>query len=196
MKHPSTRARIGRIVIAIFPALLLAACDTSSPNAPRTTQAQQVSVNKNSSVDEQLDELRAVIAPFQDLSAATGAGWSQLTGCMEDPALGGMGFHFAKADAFDGVVNRLQPKALLYEPKRNGDMRLVAVEFIVPYTIAPREGTPPQLFGEDFVHNDDFGIWMLHAWVDKHNPKGMFATWNQTVSCKAVAPELRMSHGH
>jgi len=196
MKHSSTRARIGRIVIAVVPALLIAGCDTPSPSGPRTTQALQAKQDKNSSVDEQLDELRAVIAPFQDINVARGAGWSQLTGCMEDPALGGMGFHFARADVFDGVVNRLQPKALLYEPKLNGDMRLVAVEFIVPYTIAPREGTPPQLFGEDFVHNDDFKIWMLHAWVGKNNPKGMFASWNQTVSCKAVAPALRMSHGH
>ena len=113
---------------------------------------------------------------------------------MVDSIAGGMGFHYAKADAFDGVVDPLKPKALLYEPEKNGKLKLVAVEFIVPYTIAPREGNPPRLFGEDFLQNDDFRIWMFHAWIFKNNPSGVFASWNPKVNCDAVAASQRMSH--
>ena len=73
-------------------------------------------------------------------------------------------------------------------------LTLVAVEFIVPYNIAPREGPAPRLFDQDFLHNGDFQIWMLHAWISKNNPSGMFASGNPTVNCDAVAASQRLSH--
>jgi hypothetical protein len=82
----------------------------------------------------------------------------------------------------------------VYEPEANGTFRLVAVEFAVPYTAAPREGPAPKLFGMDMRHNDTFQIWARHAWIWKNNPAGMFEDWNPTVNCAAVEASARMSH--
>jgi hypothetical protein len=151
------------------------------------------------SVGDQLAELRAATAKFHDFAGTTDVGApyaKQLTGCMVDTKtnLGGMGFHYAKESAIDDNVNLLEPEALLYEPQKNGQMRLVAVEYVVPYAVRPRSGPPPVLFGQDFLQTDEFGVWALHAWVWKNNPAGMFAPWNPVVNCDAVPAAARMTH--
>ena len=40
-----------------------------------------------------------------------------------------------------------------------------------------------ELFGETFHRNDGAGLWVLHVWLWNHNPAGLFADWNPTVSC-------------
>ena len=186
--------RVVRRVFLSVPYLVMAACsEPAASNAPATVKEPDAVAIQ--SVGDDLGRLRAAGAQFQNIDTATGDEYSQITGCMVDPmGSGGMGFHYAKADAFDGVVDPVAPKALLYEPDSNGRLRLVAVEFIVPYTVASREGPAPRLFEQDFVHNDDFQIWMLHAWIWKNNPAGTFATWNPNVNCDAVPAAQRMSH--
>jgi hypothetical protein len=166
-----------------------------APTSAPSTAARAVKASADASVGDQLGRLRSVIAPFHNIEAAKDAQYTvALTGCMVDPTLGGMGFHYGKGAAIDGTVNPLEPEALLYEPEKNGKLRLVAVEFLVPYTFAPRSGTPPRAFGLDFKQNDTFQVWALHAWIFKHNPSGMFADWNPDVNCDAVAAESRMTH--
>ena len=195
MHYTSTRTRAHAGLVASLSWLAIAACtEPPAPSAP-TAGTTVGAARPIQSVGDDLARLRAAVVQFQDIEAARAATYSQITGCMVDPGgLGGMGFHYAKADAFDGVVNPVAPKALLYEPESNGRLRLVAVEFIVPYSVAPREGAAPRVFDQDFVHNDDFQIWMLHAWIFKNNPAGMFATWNPNVNCDAVDASQRMSH--
>jgi hypothetical protein len=147
------------------------------------------------SVADQLGHLRAATARFQTFAAADSAGYSaQITGCMTDPKLGGMGFHFGKPAAIDDKANPLEPEVLLYEPQKNGRPRLVAVEFIIPYSLRPRNGPAPTLFGQPFLRNDGFELWGLHAWIWRNNPAGMFADWNPDVNCDAVPAAARMSH--
>jgi hypothetical protein len=62
-------------------------------------------------------------------------------------------------------------------------MSLVGVEFIVPFTLVPKTGTAPTLFGQKFTVNDVFGVWALHVWTHRLNPKGTFASWNPRVHC-------------
>ena len=196
MHYQSTRSRAVRHVVISLPWLMAAACaEPSSNNAPTAVKTPDAA-SAVRSVGDQLGHLRSVVAPFHNIDTAAAAGYTQLTGCMVDPVAGGMGFHYAKSDAFDGVIDPLQPKALLYEPDAHGKLNLVAVEFIVPYSVAPREGPAPRLFGQDYLHNDDFQIWMLHAWIFKNNPSGIFASWNPNVNCDAVAASERMSHGN
>ena len=164
--------------------------NTQSINASRGT-------NPDTLVGTELARLRALTAQFQDLALADRAGYSlPLTGCVSDPMLGGMGFHFGKESAIDGTANPLEPEVLLYEPEANGRLRLVAVEFIVPYTFQPRNGPPPQLFGRDFTPFDGNGVWGLHAWIWRENPAGMFANFNPGVSCDAAPAASRTSHQH
>jgi len=77
------------------------------------------------------------------------------------------------------------PSCCSTEPEQNGRLRLVAVEYIIPYTFHSRDDAPPVLFGHEFQQNDEFQLWGLHAWVWKENSSGMFANWNPAVNCRA-----------
>jgi hypothetical protein len=140
-------------------------------------------------VSRWLAGLRQATARFQQFQVGRDAGWdAQLTGCMELPGTGGMGYHYGNPGLIDGTPEALAPELLVYEPQKNGRMRLVAVEYIVPFDLWTA-AEPPSLHGVDFHRNEGFGLWVLHAWVWKHNPAGMFADWNPNVSCAYAQPE-------
>lgn len=147
-------------------------------------------------VRNDLAELRTVTAPFHEFDQAKAAGWStQITPCMTDPGgAGGMGFHFGKTALINGSVRVDQPQLLLFEPEQNGRMRLVAVEYIIPYTFVPRSAAPPVLFGQPFQQVDAFQLWGLHVWAWKNNPSGLFAPWNPVVTCANTTAQMSMSH--
>jgi hypothetical protein len=184
-----TRAvRIGACGLAAM--IALAACD--QPAVPPTAAppgAGHPAFNMNASggsaaADRDLAALRALTAPFHDIKTAEAAGWNvQLTGCMENPPAGGMGYHYANTAYIDGTAEVTKPQLLLYEPEKNGSMRLVAVEYVIPYSFVPATAPAPMLFGQKFHQNSAFQLWGLHAWVWEHNPSGMFADWNPNVSC-------------
>jgi hypothetical protein len=142
-----------------------------------------------------LATLRRVTAPFHNFNKAVAAGWSvKITDCMTDPKAGGMGFHYGNTDLINATVSVDKPELLLYEPDEDGRLRLVAVEYIIPYTAHGRGEAPPVLFGQQFKQNDTFSLWGLHAWVWKENPSGIFASWNPRVSCKYATAASAMSH--
>lgn len=134
-------------------------------------------------VREWLHEVRRVTRHFHRIDRAVEAGYDvPLTGCMESPD-GGMGFHYGNGALIDGVAEASQPEVLLYEPLPNGRLRLVAVEYIVPF--AAWAGTePPEINGVPFHANDAFGVWALHLWAWKANPSGVLEDWNPRVSCR------------
>lgn len=167
----------------------LAACDQGSdPVTPElqrvaTDVTAPVAVPANAEVSSWLAALRGATAPFQRIEVASDAGWdTAITGCMESGE-GGMGYHYANGALFDGVADELAPETLLYEPQKNGRLRLVGVEYIVPFTSVPADAPAPSLHGVAFHQNQAFGLWALHAWVWKHNPNGVFEDWNPTVTC-------------
>jgi hypothetical protein len=147
-------------------------------------------------VNKDLATLRQVTAPFHQFDVASHAGWSApITACMTDPnGAGGMGFHYGNVGLIDGVARVDEPELLLYEPEQNGRLRLVAVEYIIPYTFHSRASAPPELFGQKFLQNDTFQLWGLHAWVWKENPSGMFASWNPSVTCANTTAVASMVH--
>lgn len=129
-----------------------------------------------------LSELQTATAPFRNTANAESAGYvSTLNtlGCFENPGVGGMGLHYLNEELLlDGVVDETAPEALVYEMARDGSLRLVGVEYIMP---APPGSTPPELFGHTFHLNSALGVWVLHAWAWKHNPAGVFQDWNPNV---------------
>lgn len=130
-----------------------------------------------------LAALKAATARYHDFAAAQADGYTfQVTGCMEDPARGGMGYHYAKPDLIDGQVIEARPEVLLYEPQGEGKLRLVGVEFIIPFT-AWTGAEPPVLYGQTFARNETFAVWALHVWSWRSNPSGVFADWNPAVGC-------------
>jgi hypothetical protein len=170
-------------------AYLMVACDrpadvTSPSLAHGDHAAPSRNVALSGEVQRDIARLRDLTAPFHEFEAAARAGWgAQITGCFSDPTLGGMGYHYGNVDLIDGTVAVLEPELLLYEPQKNGKLRLVAVEYIVPFG-AWTATEPPRLFDQSFHRNEAFGLWVLHVWHFRNNPNGMFADWNPTVSCE------------
>ena len=178
-----------------LPALasLVVACDRASDaTSPALAHADHATpfhaAVVSGEVESQVARLRRLTAPFHHFETAVDAGWgTQITGCFSDPARGGMGYHYGNVALIDGQVDELEPELLLYEPQKNGGLRLVAVEYIVPFD-AWIGAEPPRLFGQSFHRNEAFGLWVLHVWHFRHNPSGMFADWNPAVGCAFAAP--------
>lgn len=95
-----------------------------------------------------------------------------------DNAAGGMGVHYVKG--VDGVVDASVPEAMVYEITKGRSLKLVGVEYIVPDKLV-EAAHPPVLFGQEFHHHDYLPVYILHVWVRKSNPSGMFADFNPTV---------------
>jgi hypothetical protein len=141
-------------------------------------------------VSAQLAALRKSIEPYRAIDAAKAAGYQVVvahpTGghtCLTDAQQGGMGVHYLKPTLVDDSVIAAAPEVLIYEPRADGSLDLVAVEYIIPFDIRGDDQAPPVLFGQQFKRNYTFNLWALHAWVMKDNPSGVFADYNPTVSC-------------
>jgi hypothetical protein len=173
-------------------ACVLVACEQSPhPTASVPTAERHGAPHETAalspSVESGIARLRAITARFHRFDVAVEAGWSMpVPGCFSHPTLGGMGYHWGNADLIDGKVDELEPELLVYEPQKNGRLRLVAVEYIVPFT-EWAGAEPPRLLGQSFHRNEGFGLWVLHVWHFRHNPSGIFADWNPTVSCEFAA---------
>jgi hypothetical protein len=167
----------------------VAACD--SPPAPFSVeepiQAPRADAPRAPVLDQSLAALRRATAPFHNFELADQAGYgAQITPCWYHRELGAMGYHYGNPGLIDGTVSLLEPEILMYEPGPAGHRRLVGMEYIVP--IAAWEGaTPPSLMGQEFHRNDALGIFALHVWLWRMNPRGLFADWNPTVSCEHAA---------
>ena len=131
-----------------------------------------------------VEALRASLDPYASLTLAKNAGYATaITDCMSNGDEGAMGVHFGNTALFDAHTDPLSPEVLIYEPGHNGEMSLVGVEFLVPFTSVPKTAAAPELFGQKFQVNDVFGVWALHVWTHRSNPSGLFANWNPRVRC-------------
>lgn len=145
---------------------------------------------------------QSATAKYHDLDAALAAGYGELpaiqstskvqatNGCASSTdGLGAMGVHYIHPNPdgspFDDKVDAQNPEVLVYEPRANGKMKLVALEYV--------SSIPQTLFGQDFTKTDlapyvggDEGkvfAWTLHAWIWDPNPTGVLMPWNPRVSC-------------
>lgn len=128
-----------------------------------------------------LQRARQATAAYHDQSQATSAGYGKALPCFDDATFGGMGQHYVKGELMDGTVDAAAPEALVYEVTPSGE-KLVAVEYLVPYTAWASNLPAPTLFGTAFSRHDDLGLWALHAWIWKPNPDGMHADFNPSVA--------------
>ena len=193
-----------RIPLTLSLVTVLLACEdhpaTLAPDGAAAVEARAA----NASTASQIAQLRRLVAPFHDFQTASDAGWSApITTCLvagdlpSTPGSGAMGFHFGNVAFIQdgGVVDLLQPELLLYEPEKNGKLRFVGVEYIVPFTDHPASAAPPTLLGQPFAQVPEFGVWGLHIYVGRENSSGIFAPWNPKVSCADAGAE-RSAGGH
>jgi len=136
-----------------------------------------------------VEKVRAATEVYLDVAKATDKLYEPFLGCVSGPQEGAMGIHFVNIGLVDGELDVNNPEALIYEP-RDGAMRLVGVEYIVPVDAWHQtHPQPPVLEGQVFHFNESpnrFGlppVYELHVWAWRDNPHGSFADWNTKVSC-------------
>ena len=191
---PATRPRLAgwrrHAVLAAVPlAALTAACAGASAAPPSTPAASHAGHTMRT--QDRVAAMRAS-AGFQDLSVAEDAGYASsldTLGCFQSAEQGGMGVHYIDADLLDATVDLTKPEALVYELDASGEVAgLVGHEYIVPID-AWTSNKPPELFGLDFHRHPTLPLWVLHTWLWKDNPAGIFEDWNPAVRlCPAGVP--------
>jgi hypothetical protein len=135
-------------------------------------------------------------AAFHDLDQAKEAGYTvrvfDLAGidCIAQPGQGAMGVHMLNPSLLDSTIDADHPELLVYEPRNDGTLKLVALEYLV-IKGAWQGASKPALFGHEFDEipaGNRYGLppfYALHAWIWKPNPSGMLYAWNPRVDCSS-----------
>lgn len=135
-------------------------------------------------------DVRQATQRFQDVGAASAAGYVSTRNCVSGPNQGAMGVHYIN-DAFisDAVLDVQRPEVLVYEP-HEGRLQLVAVEFFVDaQQWDAANAAPPVLAGQLFNYVAAPNrlrapaYYELHVWAWKRNSSGTFSDWNPRASC-------------
>jgi hypothetical protein len=179
--------------VALIPAVASAEGETTAhehaAQADVTLQDELAAVRGATARFHRVEE---AIAAGYELGWVNGSGIRIITGCVSHPTAGAMGYHYINAELMaDLAVDPLEPEALVYESAPDGGLKLVAVEWIVrgpqsnPPGI-PAGAPPPTVLGMDMhilVPPPGPAFYLMHAWIWKHNPAGMFSDWNPEVTC-------------
>jgi hypothetical protein len=131
------------------------------------------------------DAVREANGRFMDVGAATAEGYAPIP-CVSGIDGGAMGIHYVNgAYLEDDAIDIAKPEAVMYEPKADGTLELVGVEYIT------KKG-PANLNGHLFSFTNQpnrYGLppfYELHVWAWRENPTGAFADMNPRVSCEAA----------
>lgn len=82
----------------------------------------------------------------------------------------------------DDELDPEAPEALVFTLDTEGNpTELVAHEYIVP-TQAWTSPEAPTLFGHELHRHPALPLWVLHAWIYRDNPAGVFAGCNPHVA--------------
>jgi len=145
-----------------------------------------------------LAAVRNATASFHDVQSARDAGYTvelpdrfgeTCIANLTDPDEGAMGVHMVSLPrVLNSSLEATDPEVLVYERRKNGTLKLVAVEYVVFQSDVSER---PSMFGIPFDENDGTRynldpFYALHAWVWKPNPSlpaGIFNAWNPRVSC-------------
>jgi hypothetical protein len=159
--------------------ILLAACGDDSPETGET---------------QDLATLKSITAPYTSFDAGKAAGWSApfMNACFASDS-GAMGVHYGNGTIdLAATPSVTKPPFLMYEPRQDGSMKLVGVEYV---KAAPETDPAPVLFNQRFGFNGTLKVWTLHVWAWKTNPAGLYASWKPTVTCQFTPAQLStMAH--
>ena len=125
----------------------------------------------------ELAQARAATARYHDVRNAEADGYVSIDFC--EP---GEGCHWANFSLIDGTFEIERPEFLLYVPGENGEVRLVAIEYVVPLSLSAN--APEGFSGDSDIWREDTegaGLWELTVWLWYPNPEGMFVQHNPRV---------------
>lgn len=155
----------------------------SPPPAPAAGGREIVPTGFGEEVDRDIARVRKATEKFKDLDRAVAAGYPrEVSGCVQNPPQGGMGFHHQNPAYMDARLEVDRPEILVYERMPGGEYKLNGVEYIVPIDAWSRS-EPPTIMGQKLKRAPKLGIWYLHVWIWEPNPSGLFADWNPNVKC-------------
>ena len=133
------------------------------------------------------DKVRAANSRFVDVKAATAEGYAPIP-CASGITGGAMGIHYVNGKLIeDGQIDISRPEAVMYEPKADRSLELVAVEYITHKGPAELDGHLFSFTGAPNRYGLD-PFYELHVWAWRDNPTGAFADMNPNVSCDAAVP--------
>ena len=196
-----TAMSVGLVAFATVAAAGATGLTTSAAEAPDHAAhgSAHPSGPANAGLRDDLAQVRRATARFHDVDTAKEAGYElgwlngavpavrMITHCVANPTLGAMGYHYFNAELMaDEEVNLLEPEVLVYETGDDGELELVAVEWAArgPNTIPAGPAEAPIVLGMPLhILVPAVGFHIMHAWVWKPNPAGMFADFNPDVSC-------------
>ena len=170
-----------KTIPAILLAMSLVGCGSETPE-----------VHQPIRVPNELTPLRASHARYQDIANALADGFQLgyrgvVTGCVQMPGVGAMGYHYfntAKMD--DPTIDEMDPEVLVYHTGPDGELKLGAVEWVVPKVAWEAAGNadPPVVYERQLhIINPVLNWYVEHAWVYDSNPLGVFADFNPDVTC-------------
>ena len=177
--------------LSLIPAALIVAvtaCD-NQPAAP-VDDLSAAGISMSAGQGSVIAEIRSATARYHDVAVAIAAGYVRATPCIYNTP-GSKAIHFLKASLVNGSFNPSTPEVLLYEPMKNGNMRLVGVEFLIPSaawdatnTGIPSLGSEPFMDRRSAPFGADFPNYALYVWAWRENPAGMYNQYNPNVSCE------------
>jgi hypothetical protein len=178
------------IFLPVLLMALMASCkkeirnETSKENLTPISEKSRVSGSEQakSSKPGLLQAVRSATSRFHSTTQAIKAGYEPDDHCVSVPGLGGMGYHWVNPLLVDPVFDPLKPEAVLYATGPGGNLRIVALEYIVIDLgqAAPMFGDQPFDVGGTPV---PVAHWSLHVWLYEDNPSGMFTPFNPNISC-------------
>ena len=174
-------------IVLLF-GILLTSCKKQVENQEGETLASQAAPQSESAGNAldgytglsattmwELQQARAATARYRKLDNALKDGYEDIH--VHDPR---MGHHFMKSTLVDGNFDYRNPEILVYSKDANNNFTLVAVEYAVPRNLSQPSGfTGP---GDVWNGAGPFPFWLLHAWVWKYNPDGVFSPMNPDVN--------------
>src|SRR5262244_3600650 len=117
-----------------------------------------IQVQRHDPNRDALAAARAATGQFHALSTAQGSGYALLKdsagiACIAEPGVGAMGIHYVSGALVNsGQVEPGKPQALVYEPAEDGELHLVALEYVVfQKQWDATHSVPPVLFGQHFM---------------------------------------------
>ena len=162
---------------------LFASCQkqyAEKPNAETVSASDEnfdmESLATNSITAMELKQAHRATERYQDINNAIADGYADINVVMPN-----MGYHYQKLSLVDSIFDITQPEFLVYNKTQDSSFKLVAVEYAIP--LDKSIDAPKGFTGQQDVwdHNTDFGLWLLHAWVWKYNPDGVFNPTNPNV---------------
>jgi len=137
-------------------------------------------VKLTQTTEDQLEAARAATRKYRDINVALAEGFFQAT-----PDIPTEGFHYLNPARVDCNFDPANPEVLLYAflPGRT-QLKLVALEYLIPFACMPADGPAPVGFAGDldmWGNDEPVPFWTMNAWLYFKNPDGIMTSMNPLV---------------